>query len=181
MLVKTLFIRQKELDDFILDNHNTRNSSEEKLTHRNLITEKLLALFVEVGEFISAPMSKKLEEYVDCLHFILSLRFSLSVEINEEYEEFEEMYEKFTEIRPEGETAAMLFTSISYLANATRCFKYWSTQQCPINKTFLKELYQRVFRDFLRLGNAAGFKGYEIIDAYDKKYQVNIRRQETGY
>jgi dimeric dUTPase (all-alpha-NTP-PPase superfamily) len=180
MLVKTLFSRQKELDDYILENCNAR-SGNHQLNHQDLVTERLLALFVEVGEFISAPMSKKLEEYVDCLHFILSLRFSLDMQVYEDHEEFEELYTRFLSIKSEEQTAAMLITSISYLANSTRCFKYWSTQQCPSNRPLVKELYYRVFRDFLRLGNAAGFAGHEVVEAYDKKYQENIRRQQTGY
>ncbi len=74
-----LFIRQKELDRFIQENHD--------LMKENLTERKLLAFQVELGELAnetrcfkfwslkeSSPKEKILEEYVDGLHFFVKFR-----------------------------------------------------------------------------------------------------------
>lgn len=71
---------QKELDDYILEQKNLN------LTQRELMTDTLLALQVEVSELANSIRSFKhwsskgpekkeviLEEYVDVLHFFLSI------------------------------------------------------------------------------------------------------------
>ena len=78
MNLQKLYALQKELDSRIVSEHN--------LQSENLIQRKTLALQVEIGELANetrcfkywsdkAPSPKDviLEEYVDCLHFILSI------------------------------------------------------------------------------------------------------------
>ena len=79
-----LFSLQRELDNRIVQEH--------ELEGQNLFEKKLLALMVEVGELANetrcfkywskkAPSPKEtiLEEYVDGIHFILSLGLELGV------------------------------------------------------------------------------------------------------
>src|SRR5690625_1141477 len=74
----TLFSMQRKLDDHIKTKHN--------LVHENLLEDKYLALLVELGELANETRCFKfwstkpanareqiLEEYVDGIHFILSL------------------------------------------------------------------------------------------------------------
>lgn len=78
MDLKNLFIMQEKLDQHIMEQHN--------LYGKPLFSEKLLALQVEIAELANetrcfkfwsnrGPSSKEtiLEEYVDCLHFILTI------------------------------------------------------------------------------------------------------------
>ncbi|HYK74615.1 MAG TPA: dUTP diphosphatase, partial [Pseudoneobacillus sp.] len=83
-----LFSMQKELDSHIENNHQIQNE--------NLFDKKILALLVELGELANetrcfkfwslkspAPKEKIGEEYVDGLHFILSLGLECGFEKEE--------------------------------------------------------------------------------------------------
>ena len=78
MNLQNLFVMQEKLDNHIMEEHN--------LYGKTLFSEKLLALQVEIAELANetrcfkfwsnkGPSSKEtiLEEYVDCLHFILTI------------------------------------------------------------------------------------------------------------
>ncbi|GAA0735393.1 dUTP diphosphatase [Clostridium oceanicum] len=78
--LKDLYELQKELDDYILEN------KKKKIDEKELLTDTILALHVEVSELANAtrifkhwsnkgPMERDeiLEEYVDVLHFFLSV------------------------------------------------------------------------------------------------------------
>lgn len=78
--LELLFESQKELDNFILESKNI------KITDKELMTDTLLALAVEVSELANEIRSFKhwsnkgasdrnviLEEYIDVLHFFLSV------------------------------------------------------------------------------------------------------------
>ena len=82
-----LFKLQKELDDRIAKEHD--------LQPKKLLKEKMLALLVEIGELANEtrcfkywsnkPASEReviLEEYVDGLHFILSIGIDLGIDKN---------------------------------------------------------------------------------------------------
>ena len=73
-----------------------------------------------------------------------------------------------------------LQTEISEFANATRCFKYWSTKEADKREDILEE-YVDIMHFFLSLGNTLGFTPVEIEQAYIKKNEENYRRQENGY
>ena len=78
MILKELFELQRKLDQRIIVNHNLQEDF--------LLKKKILALQVEIGELANetrcfkywskkGPSEKSiiLEEYVDCIHFILSI------------------------------------------------------------------------------------------------------------
>jgi len=88
-----LYDMQKALDEYILRN--------KQIDKRQLLTNTLLALVVEVSELANAtrafkhwstkgPMDREtlLEEYADCLHFFLSLGNQLGflpIEVEQAY------------------------------------------------------------------------------------------------
>ena len=73
-----------------------------------------------------------------------------------------------------------LQVEVSELANATRCFKYWSRKP-PENKERILSEYADIFHFLLSVGNTLEFTVEEIEAAYHKKYQENIQRQQDGY
>jgi dimeric dUTPase (all-alpha-NTP-PPase superfamily) len=95
-----------------------------------------------------------LEEYVDCLHFILELGLELhAVEPwNPQYEE--DITEQFR----------TLFYHVSM-----------------INTYNGHDAYEYTVSYFLGLGEMLGFTGEEIEQAYFAKNKINHVRQETGY
>ena len=79
-----LYIKQAELDQRIADNHH--------ITYQTTRERRILALLVEIGEFANAtrcfkywsnkasePQDIVLDEYVDGLHFFLSLGIDINV------------------------------------------------------------------------------------------------------
>ncbi|EGO86230.1 hypothetical protein G8S49_11255 [Clostridium botulinum C] len=73
-----------------------------------------------------------------------------------------------------------LHVEVSELANATRCFKYWSTKE-PESKERILDEYADVMHLWLSVGQTLGFNAKEIEEAYLKKHKENYRRQEQGY
>ena len=156
-----LFKMQEQLDQYIEEKHD--------LSDRDLFQEKYLALLVELGELANEtrcfkfwstkPRSEKsviLEEYVDGIHFILSLGIKKGLRFNSsgittvnksETEQFNDVFE-----------ACVTFKNIP------------SLQQ-----------YQHLFTTFLQLGDKLGFSEQAIQEAYYKKNEVNYQRQNEGY
>lgn len=73
-----------------------------------------------------------------------------------------------------------LNVEVGELANATRCFKYWSTKG-PESKERILDEYADVMHFWLSVGHTLGFTAKEIEEAYLKKHRENYRRQEQGY
>lgn len=73
-----------------------------------------------------------------------------------------------------------LQVEVSELANATRCFKYWSNKQPESRERVLDE-YADVMHFFLSIGNTLGFTPEEIEKAYLKKHEINYQRQLNNY
>lgn len=159
-LVK-LYKIQKELDNRIQEEHN--------LEGKDLISSKILALQVELGELAnetrcfkfwsnkeSSPKEIVLEEYVDCLHFILSIGLDTDFadldlsKINNS----NDLIEQFQDI----------FVGII-------TFQYEPKM----------ENYKNLFDNFLLLGRKLGFTKEEIYNSYLEKNKINHQRQDNGY
>jgi dimeric dUTPase (all-alpha-NTP-PPase superfamily) len=153
---------QKELDRHIQDHH--------KLQGENLVNKKILALLVELGELANetrcfkfwslkppAPTEKILEEYVDGLHFILSIGI-------------EHGYEKETIHKVEN-------AQVSLTEQFLKVFETVSSYKhsCAIQD------YETLFQHYLFLGALLGFTPNDIEKAYILKNEVNYERQEQGY
>jgi dimeric dUTPase (all-alpha-NTP-PPase superfamily) len=163
--LEKLFQMQKELDSHIEEKHQLENE--------DLFNRKVLALLVEIGELANEtrcfkfwsvkPSSEKeviLEEFVDGVHFILSLGiecgFNQSVmewSLAEEHkdvtvtDQFLKVYESIT-----------LFQT-----------------------TMTLDDYIQLFKSYLKLAALLGFHEEEIEQAYFRKNEVNYQRQQNNY
>lgn len=161
MNLEKLFSMQKILDEHIRNQHNLQGQS--------LLTKKMLALQVELGELANEtrcfkfwsnkkPSEKDiiLEEYVDCLHFILTI----GIEIN------------FTDIKLEPRSLECSITD------------QFVNLFIDINDFIVcssKDHYITLFEDFLTLGNSLNFSHDDIENAYISKNTINHERQNEGY
>lgn len=158
---KSLFDMQQKLDQYIIEQH--------ALQERDLFQEKILALFVELGELANEtrcfkfwstkPANEKsiiLEEYVDNVHFIMSLGLmkGFGFEAGEDLEPSSDLTGQFNTV----------FQSILVFREQTE-----------------QAQYDKLFREFLLLGRMLGFTEADIQTAYYEKNKINFDRQNEGY
>lgn len=158
---RTLFNMQRELDNYILAQHDLKDE--------NVFDKKVLALLVEVGELANEtrcfkywsvkPASEKsiiAEEYVDGIHFILSLGLELGLD----------QYQPDNLENSEDLTALFhqVFRTISELKE---------------EKTV--KVYKQLFDTYIKLGEKLGFSANDIKNAYADKNKINFERQNQGY
>lgn len=161
MKLTQLFKMQKELDAFI------QNNREEST---DVFQEKGLALLVELAELANETRSFKfwstkgpspdeviLEEYVDSIHFMLSLGIE---------KEFDQMI-----TWPRGEVTGDLTTIFVKTTESILQF---------LNElTF--ESYENIWIHYAAVAEKLGFTPDDIIKAYILKNEENYKRQEEGY
>ncbi len=165
MNITKLFEMQKSLDRHIQEKHN--------LHAEDLIDKKILALFVELGELanetrcfkfwsLKGPSERKLilAEYVDGVHFILSLGIGCNLQITS-------VDVKVGQSSKENDVTAQ-FLNI-----------YASIQSFSMEQS--QENYETMFAEYLVLGNMLGFSGEDVERAYVEKNQINYDRQKQGY
>lgn len=162
MDVQKLFEMQKGLDSYIESKHGLQNEP--------LLKKKVLAFLVELGELanetrcfkfwsVKPPSERKiiLEEYVDGLHFLLSIGIEMDVTtlpvLNVEALE-EDVTSQFLQ----------LFQDISRM-----------------NEQMTQDEYTQLFTRYVGLGLSLQFTMEEIYDAYMSKNEVNHQRQNEGY
>ncbi|OIK10019.1 dUTPase [Bacillus sp. MUM 116] len=163
MQLEKLFTMQKALDTHIQEKHG--------LTGADLVNRKVLALLVEIGELANEtrcfkfwsvkPSSAKeviLEEFVDGVHFILSLGIECGFD------------ERKMELKPSDVSVNVTeqFLAIYELVN-----------NFQKNRGF-KE-YQALWEGYLQLASFLGLSSEEIEQAYFAKNEVNYQRQENNY
>ncbi|WP_345243542.1 dUTP diphosphatase [Pontibacillus salipaludis] len=160
---ETLFKMQQQLDQRIETEHG--------LEQEDLFRKKVMALLVELGElanetrcfkFWSTKPPKEdeviLEEYVDGLHFILSLGL-------------EKGYRYARQKGQQEVHQGGLTDQFHKVFGEIHLF-----QESPTDMH-----YQQLFETFLDLGVKLGFSEQSIQDAYYQKNEVNHQRQEDGY
>jgi len=161
MNLQDLFAMQKSLDAYI--------QKEKKIT-RDVFLEKGLALLIELSELANetrcfkfwsdkGPSEREslIEEYVDSIHFLLSL----GIEMN-----FNTL-EVWPSNHPD-ESLTLLFLHT----------------QTSINRFLLepsKESYEDVWSWYGAIANNLGFTHEEVLCAYLEKNEKNYERQRTGY
>lgn len=161
MKLSKLFKMQKELDSFI---QNNRESNTE------VFREKGLALIVELAELANETRSFKfwstkgpsenaviLEEYVDSIHFLLSLGI--------------ERHFDSVVVWPEGQVAGDL----------TELFIKTTESILQFLNELTIESYENVWIHYGAIANKLGFTHTNIIDAYIAKNEENYERQKMGY
>jgi dimeric dUTPase (all-alpha-NTP-PPase superfamily) len=99
-----------------------------------------------------------LEEYVDCLHFILSI--GLEIEVSDEDIEIA------LEIK-ENQTSQNTFDQFVLVIN-------WANSMHDDN------YYHELLASFIVLGEMLGFTWQQIEEAYFQKNAINHRRQDSG-
>ncbi|RPF55413.1 dUTP diphosphatase [Aquisalibacillus elongatus] len=156
-----LYGLQRQLDEGILETHS--------LTRESVLDDKILALLVEIGELANETRCFKywshkgpsessviLEEFVDGIHFLLSLGLDYGYRFNGETDEnsglnqtdqFHQVYDRINRFK-----------------------------QNPTNIH-----YQQLFKSYMKLGQLLNFKEKDIFKAYLDKNKVNHERQQTGY
>lgn len=156
-----LYSMQRQLDNYIESQHD--------LSGRDIFKEKSLALLVELGElanetrcfkFWSTKAKSKasviLEEYVDGIHFLLSLGLEKGLE-----------YQGGNDTVPaESET-----DQFNRVFDASVVFR---AQPTKVN-------YITLFEYYVQLGELLGFSEKAIQRAYMKKNEINYERQNQGY
>jgi dimeric dUTPase (all-alpha-NTP-PPase superfamily) len=161
MNLQKLFKMQDALDK--------RIESEHTLAGIPLLRKKILSLQVELGELANETRCFKfwstkkpssndviLEEYVDCIHFILSIGIEKNFEditLNVKHID-DELSEQFLD----------LYTNISDFVICS-----------SLNN------YLNIFQNFLCLGENLGFSNEDIENAYLYKNNINHERQDNGY
>lgn len=161
MNIQQLFDIQKELDKRIMENHN--------LQGKDLVPAKILALEVELGELAnetrcfkfwsvkaSSPKPVVLEEYVDCLHFILSIGLERGFDERE-------------------------FVIKDHQRNLVEQFQEVFERSSIFHRSLSQEDYIQLFDSFLTLGKKLGFIWQEVEEAYLMKNKINHQRQDEGY
>ncbi|KMJ56989.1 dUTPase [Bacillus sp. LL01] len=162
MNLQTLYDMQRELDAKIESQHGLRKE--------NLVEEKILALLVELGELANetrcfkfwsvkppAERSVILEEYVDGVHFILSLGLT-----------FEYGGEVSIGLAEPSESLTGQFNSVYNLVSVFR-------------NDVSEENFSVLFESYIALGEMLGFSWEEVEQAYFAKNKVNHERQKQGY
>jgi dimeric dUTPase (all-alpha-NTP-PPase superfamily) len=106
-----------------------------------------------------------LEEYVDCLHFILSIGLHLGMD-------------KFPEVELD-----IYFKADDVLGLFSGCFAgIAEVDVCLGHRDHnLDYAYEYTLQAFIRLGEKLGFTWEEIEQAYKEKNKVNFERQANGY
>ncbi len=164
MNIQKLFNMQRDLDRHIQQTH--------QLEQTDLVEKKTLALLVELGELanetrcfkfwsLKGPSSQDviLEEYVDGIHFILSLGIEMKYE------------EKLKNELPIFGGEQDLTSQFLRIYEAVNIFN--------VKQSF--EAYKILFSQYLHLGSLLGYTAEEIEKAYISKNDVNYSRQKEGY
>lgn len=157
-----LFMMQKELD--------TKIETQHQLQQEMLFDRKILALLVEVGELANetrcfkfwsvkppASIDVILEEYVDGIHFILSLGLEIDIEPTIYFENKQDK-------RTVTEQFLYVYQSITLFKDERSI-----------------SMYKNMFEEYLFLGELLGFSSAQIEKAYVSKNEVNHERQKQGY
>jgi len=159
---KELYLLQKELDHEIHQFHH--------VDYSNTMSKRALALLVEIGEFANEtrcfkywslkPSSERevvLEEYIDGIHFILSLGIAIGIDINSNFA---------TDI-------SNLELVDAFLDSYEAAIKF--------TKNYDSNDYINLFKSYLSLGEKFGFSYDDIHRIYLKKNAINHQRQNSHY
>lgn len=163
MQLEKLFTMQQALDKHIEEKH--------ELGNEDLFNRKVLALLVEISELANEtrcfkfwsvkPSSEKqviLEEFVDGIHFILSLGIECDFH-----------KDSFT------------IKSEPSIFNVTEQFLVINEKVSLFQKSKTISDYIAVFEAYLQLGVLLGITNEEMEQAYFRKNEVNYQRQQNNY
>lgn len=173
---------QRKLDERILMNH--------KLEQEELLSSKILALLVELGELANETRCFKfwstkqaseenviLEEYVDCLHFILSIGLEIKADRYRKMSfgglEDDKSVDGLSSLNIDSKRRSKLIT--------TKQFQTVFTKIAVLQQNINHENYYRLLQTFLVLGGTLRFSPDTITKGYMLKNRINHQRQAEGY
>ena len=155
-----LFDMQRALDKFIEETQNI---------NKDVFNEKGLALLVELGELANetrcfkfwstkGPSEKSviLEEFVDSIHFMLSLGYMRDFTL-----------EEWPVVQQEADLTQAFI-------DATQTVLTFLQQQTESN-------YKAIWQQYSLIAYNLGFTVEDIIEAYKEKNEKNYERQRNGY
>lgn len=161
MNLQELFHMQRQLDSYIQSNRNVDEP---------VFRKKVLALQVELSELANetrcfkfwstkGPSDKEtlLEEYVDCIHFLLSLGIEKDLDSLEHWP------------KPRNEQ------------DLTELFLAAHEEVGRFAQHATKEQYAGLWQTFGAIARALGFSYEEVLQAYVEKNETNYKRQQQGY
>ncbi|EMR06055.1 hypothetical protein C772_02035 [Bhargavaea cecembensis DSE10] len=156
-----LFEMQKRLDAYIEENNGVE---------RDVFREKLLALTVELAELANetrcfkfwsqkgpSPKPVLIEEYVDSIHFLLSLGILRDMEDLQEW--------------PKGKMAGDL--TDMFIRTQRAVLDFGERQD--------RASYEAIWVHYGAIAELLGFTPDEMIRAYREKNDENYARQQRGY
>lgn len=165
MNLEKLFQMQTVLDEHIQKEHPKQEGEERH-------AKKILALLVELGELANElpevfkfwsnkknNYEKALKEYVDCLHFILSI----CIDLNEK--DVQKNHFQFTTIEEHFIYVSALTSDLLFGGESTSS----------------RSIIHFLVPAFIELGEMLGFTWEQVEQAYISKNEVNHSRQENGY
>lgn len=173
--LQPMFTIQQQLDNHILENFP-------ELKHVDLFDKRVLSLQIELGEFINElpevfkfwshkknKYEAALEEYVDCLHFILSIGNEARCRIDKPIpvSGHDDVVELFLELQ-------QIATHISHIRKMTDL-------PAVTKHDVVNQRYATMLGMFIRLGELIGFSWEDIEQAYHDKNDTNYERQRNGY
>lgn len=160
MNLNVLFEKQAELDQYICEKQNIKTEE--------IFKKKITAFIVELSELaneiqffkywkneVVVDHQKAVEEYIDVIHFSISLSNDLGIH-DFEYNPTE--IQDFTTI----------FIGLTNLATVLSLSKD-------------KEHAKKLLNNVIALGYQLGLTEDRVIEEYNKKNEVNYERQKAGY
>lgn len=161
MNLHQLFEMQEELDRFIQSNHGIEE---------DVFRKKGLALLIELAELANetrcfkfwstkGPSAQEvlLEEYVDSIHFLLSLGIEKNLNMLESWPSAVN-HKDLTEL---------------FLGTQEKILKFMDNHSMSA--------YQEVWSWYGGIASALGFSYEDVLEAYFAKNETNYRRQREGY
>lgn len=161
LIVKDLYTMQDELDQRIFNQH--------QITRSETGQRRILALLVELGEFANETRCFKfwstkgasakevmLEEYVDGIHFLLSIGLDLAY--------CPETIQSIDEKKDVNSLVLDIYGLASSFAHHAS-----------------KEAYEEIFQAYVRLAYCFDFTNEDIRSSYFLKNKENFQRQDNNY
>lgn len=110
-------------------------------------------------------------EYVDCLHFILSIGIEL------------ELHERPNSLIKSGPIyqSDMPICDLFMEVNSFSAELYWTCRLENDDHETIESQYKAIIENFVQLGEFLGFTWEQVEQAYYEKNEINHERQESGY
>lgn len=116
------------------------------------------------GQVVDKIINPLLEEFVDCLHFILSIGLELGL----------------TNWKPSISSVAVHFGGNELITQFEEVFWYASSFGA-YTENEKDTWYSMLFSNFLGLGKMLGFTWEQVEESYFEKNRINHERQKNGY